>query len=404
MSVHSRSESGLYCFVFLLLFHFFFSSVVLASTWEKEIVDSSGEVGLYSSIDTDGSNHVHIGYFDDSTASVVYATNASGSWAFEDVDTSQHIIKDISLAVDLADDVHISYHDDTDNCLKYATKDDSGSWVLETVDGGDDVNVGRYCSIAVDPSYNIHISYQDVWGHTLKYAAKISGAWEEPVTVPNSGYLDDDAYTSIAVESSGIPHISYYVESSETALKYATNASGQWQTETVESAHIVGKYSSIALDSTNNVHISYFDDTSDDLKYASKGASRGWTTETVESEGNVGMYTSIGIDSRDKVHISYRDFGTANLALKYATNDTESGGWEIETVDSTNNVGIYSSLAVDKTSKVHISYYDGTNFNLMYAERTGTDGNGDDNGDESDSDVYFNCFISATGCAFGVGP
>jgi len=401
MSVSSKFGLTLCCVASLTLFTFSFSSVSSGSTWKKEIVDSSGDVGRYTSIDTDGSNHVHIGYLDDSTDFVMYATNGTGSWVFEEVDTSKHIMKDISLTVDLSDDIHISYHDDSDNALKYASKDDSGLWVIETVEKGDEINVGQYCSIAVDPSYNIHISYADVWKHTLKYASKISGAWEEPVTVPDSGYVDDDAYTSIAVESSGTAHVSYYVASSETALKYATNASGEWKTETVESTHVVGKYSSIALDSTNNVHISYYDATNNELKYASKGASFGWTTETVDSAGSVGMYTSLGLDSKDNVHISYRDFGTGALDLKYATNDAESGDWETETVDSTNNVGTYTSLAVDKDDKVHISYYDGTNFNLKYAKKSESNGN---NGEEGDEDVFFNCFISTPWNGFGIKP
>jgi len=73
--------------------------------------------------------------------------------------------------------------------------------------------------------------------------------------------------TSIALDSNDRVHISYYDDTNED-LKYATNASGSWQTYTIDSGGAVGEYTSIAIDSNDKVHISYFDDIYDDLKYA----------------------------------------------------------------------------------------------------------------------------------------
>ena len=55
----------------------------------------------------------------------------------------------------------------------------------------------------------------------------------------------------------------------------------------------------------------------------------------MDSSGDVGRYTSIAIDTADKVHISYSD--VSNEDLMYATNAT--GSWVTETVDSGGNVG-----------------------------------------------------------------
>jgi len=75
-------------------------------------------------------------------------------------------------------------------------------------------------------------------------------------------------YTSIAVDAGGSVHISYF-DYTNRDLKYATNASGSWQTYTVDSAGDVGEYTSIAVDAGGHCHISYYDDTHDgDLKYA----------------------------------------------------------------------------------------------------------------------------------------
>ena len=76
----------------------------------------------------------------------------------------------------------------------------------------------------------------------------------------------------------------------------------------------------------------------------------------------MGYYTSIALDSNNKVHISYYD--SSNYDLKYATN--ASGSWVIFTIDSTGDVGSYTSIALDSNNKVHISYYDDTNSYLKY--------------------------------------
>jgi hypothetical protein len=88
-----------------------------------------------------------------------------------------------------------------------------------------------------------------------------------------------------------------------------------------------------------------------------------WTISIVDSGGSVGEYTSIAVDSENKVHISYYD--DTNFDLKYGTNET--GTWITETVDSADNVGSYTSIALDSDNAVYISYYDGSNRYLKYS-------------------------------------
>ncbi|MBI3811422.1 MAG: hypothetical protein HY283_04360 [Nitrospirae bacterium] len=87
---------------------------------------------------------------------------------------------------------------------------------------------------------------------------------------------------------------------------------------------------------------------------------------------DLGQWTSIAVDSGGAIHISYydtRDVNTNNGALRYVTSgsppvvvDAPAGG----------NVGQYTSIAVSSTGVVHISYYDQTNAALKYATCSAT--------------------------------
>ncbi|MBI4698973.1 MAG: hypothetical protein HY758_08745 [Nitrospirae bacterium] len=90
-----------------------------------------------------------------------------------------------------------------------------------------------------------------------------------------------------------------------------------------------------------------------------------WVNSVIDSTGDVGGYTSIAVDKNNKVHISYFDYDNADL--KYATN--KSGAWVKSTLDSAGLVGEFTSIKVDPYRNVHISYFEATSNNLKYALR-----------------------------------
>jgi len=94
-------------------------------------------------------------------------------------------------------------------------------------------------------------------------------------------------------------------------------------------------------------------------------------TSTIDSTNNVGSYTSIAVDGSN-VYISYLDI--TNINLKFAKSEDGGASWLTSpaidpVVDETNNVGEYTSIAVDG-SNVYISYRDFTNGNLKFAKST----------------------------------
>jgi hypothetical protein len=142
---------------------------------------------------------------------------------------------------------------------------------------------------------------------------------------------------------------------------------------TVDDVGFVGRYSSLAVETSGRIHVSYWDLSNADLKYATCAAgcdgAAGWQAFTVDGGGLVGEYTSLAVDAGGRVHVSYYD--NTNDDLKYATcaaGCDAATGWQAATVDATDNVGQYNSLAVDASGRVHISYYDATNGGIKYIE------------------------------------
>ena len=261
-------------------------------------------------------------------------------------------------------------------------------WGIYTPDDTD--YVGQHTSLAL-VNDKLAISYYDGDNDKLMYvrASDYDGsAWGTPVTVDTSGD-DVGRFTSLAVVD-GYPAISYY-NSNTSALMYvrASDADGSaWGTPvTVDTLNDVGMFTSLAV-VDGNPAISYYDDDNDNLKYARADTSTGesavdWTIVAVDSTGSVGQYTSLAVVAGNPA-ISYRD--STNTALKYARATTSTGesvlDWtQIVTVDSVDNVGLYTSLAVVDGAPA-ISYYDASDDDLKYARASTA--TGDDASDWTD--------------------
>jgi hypothetical protein len=266
-------------------------------------------------------------------------------------------------------------------------------------DWGDPVTIAagdkEYSSLAVVDG-NPAISFRDYDNNGLKYVRSTtstgssSSDWSNIVTVDTANWVYD---TSLAVVD-GNPAISYesYDEiAGESDLKYARSTSStgasasDWtQIVTVDSAGDAGAHTSLAV-VDGCPAISYRDNGNASLKYArattSTGASASdWTQiVTVDSSGNVGDYTSLAIVNGNPA-ISYWDSG--NWDLKFARASTATGGsvsdWtQIVTVDSAGEVGVYCDLAIVSGNPA-ISYHDWTNGSLKYARsETATGGSSD---------------------------
>ena len=205
------------------------------------------------------------------------------------------------------------------------------------------------------------------------------------------------------------------IQARDDGLMYATNTSGSWVTETVDT---YGTRSSIASDSMDNVHVTY---ALGGLRYATN-ATGAWVVETViEAEygwphWGVGGSPSIAVDGSDNVHISSICGDGYINRLQYSSNAT--GTW----VTGDMGMGclglpLYStaSIAVDSTGTVHIGFstFDLEDMNLKVmvgsnrCVREVCDNCFDDDCDglygylDEDPDCLFSCAAAADASASG---
>jgi hypothetical protein len=261
---------------------------------------------------------------------------------------------------------------DTYTPLPTATAGPTSSVLISTLDNAG--KVGLYTSLELNSMGSPVISYHDQTNGDLKIA--ICGnpactAGNTLTTVDSSGNVG--IWTSLELNSSGFPVISYN-DQTNGDLKLAvcgnpTCTSGNTIT-IVDDIGNVGSWGSLALNSSGFPVISYIDEANSDLKLVVCGnatCTSGNTITTVDSAGYVGLFTSLKLNMNGYPVISYWDQGNYDLKVAVCGNTTCTSANTISIVDSTGDVGRYSSLALNANDYPVISYWDVTNHSLKVA-------------------------------------
>ncbi|WP_222424213.1 hypothetical protein, partial [Desulfamplus magnetovallimortis] len=179
-------------------------------------------------------------------------------------------------------------------------------------------------------------------------------------------FKENSSYTDIAIDSKGNAHICYFnykngysAYIAEVVIKYATNSSGTWHTETISDTGIPRTAAgvSIAVDSNDNVYAVYkinHDSPPSELHFAKKIAT-GWDVQKNIDDGYhhpscyYGPY-ALAFDSSDNAHIIYNSDCGSWGSTRYATN--ENGVWEYtEVYFQKSDYG--ASIAIDSFDKPH---------------------------------------------------
>ncbi|MDH3610835.1 MAG: hypothetical protein OEM79_03635 [Nitrosopumilus sp.] len=278
-----------------------------------------------------------------------------------------------SVAIGADDNPVISYYDETTQDLKVVhcgnTLCSTGN-TITTVDSTD--NVGQYTSMAIGADDNPVISYYYLPGGDLKVVHcgnTLCSTGNTITTVDSTGSVG--IYSSIAIGSDNNPVISY-TDQSLGDLKFVhcgnTSCSSGNNVITLDSANVTGTFTSMAIGADGNPVISFFDSTNSDLKVVHCGdtiCSSGNSITTVDSNDDVGLYTSIAIGVDGNPVISYyAKAPNFDLKVVHCGDISCSTGNIINTIDSTGIVGWNTSIAIGPDNNPVISYYDSTNDDL----------------------------------------
>jgi len=97
----------------------------------------------------------------------------------------------------------------------------------------------------------------------------------------------------------------------------------------------------------------------------------GHVVTTLDSTDTVGLYTSVTIGSDGFPLISYYDYTNGALKVAHCSNVACSSA-TLTTLDSTGTVGLHTSVTIGSDGLPLISYYDSTNTNLKVAHCANT--------------------------------
>jgi len=352
------------------------------------ILDSNGGVGQYTSIAIGSDNFPIISYHEvtGGNLKLVHCTNidCSSNNTPVTLDSTGTVGLYTSIAIGSDNFPVISYFDGPSGDLKLVHCTNTSCSANDTPIVLDSTDfVGQYTSIAIGADTFPVISYSDLTNDDLKLVHCTSidcSSNDTPVTLDSTDTVG--THTSIAIGSDNFPVISYHDDTnSGLKLVHCLNTSclgiegvGFDTPVTLDSTDFVGFYTSIAIGSDNFPVISYFDATNEDLKLVhctSIDCSSNDTPVTLDSSTDiVGQYTSITIGSDNFPVISYSEGTNGFLKLVHCTNTSCSANDTPITLDSTGGVGQYTSIAIGSGNFIVISYFDSSNTNLKSAACT----------------------------------
>lgn len=345
-------------------------------TWTKSTLQKTpGNVGWFTSIAWNAAlGKPAILYYESLTGRLLYIYQYSNTrWSTPQVvnQNSRDVGLSTSLALNSSGVPFISYFDTSYGVIKLARAIGTNWSIMYPYLGSPS---GLFSSLKLGPDGNPRIAFYDQYHGNLLY-----GAWNgSSLGVQLVDWRNDvGQYPSLEIDSNGAPNISYYNATNKNLMyAYWDISSTHWFTYTLDDVGDVGKYTSIVRDSTNHHFISYYDETNGNLKLIFQNASYNWETPIIVDQGgaldeDVGWYTSIALDSLGNPHISYYD--PTNGDLKYAFWEgsgapAEGTGWNITTLRDIGDVGRFTSLKIyQPDDSRHLCYYDYTNGTLMYA-------------------------------------
>jgi len=336
------------------------------------IVDSTGDVGVYTSIALSGDT-VYITYSDNSQTVLKCARSydRGETWPAENITIidSSTTPRDSSVAAS-GDSVYVSYYDSGDDDLCFARSDDRGeTWPAADLAIIDSVGTSTATNSISLSGDSVFIAYCNTDGYDLKLAASLNNGTDW--LSENILTIDTDAGVGPCLVSDGDVFYITYNTGSFIACAKSTDSGVTWpagQIYTVTATdNSANWYPSIAVNGTTLYMSYYYYDNASlyrDLMFAkSTDSGETWSVLTIDSADQVGEYSSLAAEG-DHICISY--YNRTRGDLKCAISDDGGATWTKVTVDATGDVGMYTDIAMDGDT-VYISYRDNSDGNLKFA-------------------------------------
>jgi hypothetical protein len=198
----------------------------LAGSWTTITLGHSNIIDVDIVVDADDNVHT-ISSASDGT--IRYAGSAE-SW-------SQTVIAEGGMRGSLGvrdGIVHVSYYDVENGYLMYVSGSTTVGWNQpELVDDGGagpgEFSVGEQSALVIGDDARVHIAYYDHTYRRLKYATRIDETWQISV-VDESAYVGQSIRMTLTSE--GFPLMAYR-NSTDSEIKIATNAPGNWMSHTI---------------------------------------------------------------------------------------------------------------------------------------------------------------------------
>jgi hypothetical protein len=290
--------------------------------WTNRVMLPGASCGWSASAVADDNGQLHVAYpwsgAPDFVPRVVYAQRQDDAWVRELATPPGLYVSDVSLAFDPAGQAHLAVMGDA---VLYHATNIGGSWEMSPVDP--DIGFEATGAIATDEAGAVHIAYGSWSDREMRYATNASGEWEietlaEANAVPQHG-------RAISVGRDGVVRLLYRRLAYDVGrLIYAENSTGAWRQEAVTPDIDAGN-AEMALDHEDVPHAAFVSLANNHVLYARRPQDE-WLIEDTGLLSIDGL--SLALDALSgEPRLAY----AADLGLRYAVRD--AGRWLSTMID-----------------------------------------------------------------------
>lgn len=330
------------------------------SSWIRITLDSTAnDTGRLSDIRMDSTNRPQVVYTNDTTGTVVVARNTASGWFFDTIATNVNPFKSMSLDIAPDGTLGVGF---ASGSVFYVYRRIGGSWTTNSVETSWSSNseVMKFDRTSV---VGVARGGTGDLGGAVFYSRMSGSAWVSQQVYTGGPF----GSTTFAASKNG--DIAAY---STTVPQQILVETPSYFGGTVHSGPGSYRFGAIASNANRTV-VSYYSDTDTSLRVAEYSgfpptySPADWPWTTVDNTADVGKYTSIALDNSNNIYVSY--FDETNADLKFARRI--SGFWSTAIVDSAGSVGWDTSIALNASNNPRISYYDITNQDLKFGFSNG---------------------------------